>query len=42
MFVGQIPKSMNETQLTAMFEAYGRVHSINILRNKLTGLSKGR
>ncbi|XP_075153084.1 bruno 1 isoform X2 [Haematobia irritans] len=41
MFVGQVPKSMDEAQLRAMFEEYGPVHSINVLRDKATGISKG-
>lgn len=42
MFVGQIPKSMDEEQLRKMFEEYGRVHQINVLRDKVTGQSKGK
>lgn len=42
MFVGQIPRSMDEEQLRTMFEEYGRVHKINVLRDKVTGLSKGK
>lgn len=42
MFVGQVPRSMDEAQLKAMFEEFGRVHQINVLRDKVTGLSKGR
>lgn len=41
MFVGQVPKSMDEAQLRDMFEEYGPVHSINVLRDKATGISKG-
>lgn len=41
MFVGQVPKSMDEEQLREMFEEYGRVHSINVLRDKVNGVSKG-
>lgn len=41
MFVGQVPKSMDEEQLKRMFEEFGRVHSINVLRDKTTGTSKG-
>lgn len=41
MFVGQVPKSMDEEQLKRMFEEFGRVHSINVLRDKNTGTSKG-
>lgn len=42
MFVGQVPKSMDEDQLREMFEEFGRVHSINVLRDKVTGVSKGK
>uniref|UniRef100_A0A336M8U7 CSON012744 protein n=1 Tax=Culicoides sonorensis TaxID=179676 RepID=A0A336M8U7_CULSO len=41
MFVGQVPRSMDEAQLKEMFEEFGRVHTINVLRDKVTGLSKG-
>lgn len=41
MFVGQVPRSMDENDLRKMFEEYGRVHSINVLRDKGTGASKG-
>ena len=42
MFVGQIPRSMDENDLRKMFEEYGSVYQINVLRDKLTGQSKGR
>lgn len=42
MFVGQIPKTLDETQLKKMFEQFGRVHTINVLRDKVTGVSKGK
>lgn len=42
MFVGQVPRSMDEAQLKEMFEEFGRVHTINVLRDKVTGLSKGK
>ncbi|XP_054744725.1 CUGBP Elav-like family member 2 isoform X2 [Anastrepha obliqua] len=41
MFVGQIPKSWDEMQLRKMFEQYGRVHTLNILRDKVTSVSRG-
>lgn len=41
MFVGQIPKTMDERQLRHLFEEFGKVQSINVLRDKLTGISKG-
>lgn len=42
MFVGQVPRSMDEAQLKDMFEEFGRVHQINVLRDKSNGLSKGK
>ncbi|XP_071744894.1 CUGBP Elav-like family member 1 isoform X3 [Lepeophtheirus salmonis] len=41
MFVGQVPRSMNENDLKNMFEEFGPVHQINVLRDKVTGQSKG-
>ncbi|KAK9727399.1 RNA recognition motif [Popillia japonica] len=41
MFVGQVPRSMDEVDLKKMFEEFGRVHSINVLRDKVSGASKG-
>uniref|UniRef100_A0A182P7E4 RRM domain-containing protein n=1 Tax=Anopheles epiroticus TaxID=199890 RepID=A0A182P7E4_9DIPT len=41
MFVGQVPRSMDEQQLKEMFEEFGRVHQINVLRDKTSGQSKG-
>lgn len=41
MFVGQIPRTMDEDELKAMFEEYGPVFQLNILRDKVTGQSKG-
>nr|XP_014276487.1 CUGBP Elav-like family member 1 isoform X3 [Halyomorpha halys] len=41
MFVGQVPRSMDEADLTKMFSEFGRVHQINVLRDKVTGQSKG-
>lgn len=42
MFVGQVPRSMDENDLKQLFEEYGRVHSINVLRDKTSGISKGK
>lgn len=41
MFVGQVPRNMNENDLRGMFEEFGPVHQINVLRDKITGQSKG-
>lgn len=41
MFCGQIPRNMNELELREMFEQFGPVFQLNILRDKQTGESKG-
>uniref|UniRef100_A0A182NEI8 RRM domain-containing protein n=1 Tax=Anopheles dirus TaxID=7168 RepID=A0A182NEI8_9DIPT len=42
MFVGQVPRTMDEQQLKEMFEEFGRVHQINVLRDKTSGQSKAQ
>lgn len=42
MFVGQVPRSMDENDLTKMFEQYGPVFQLNVLRDKVSGQSKGK
>lgn len=42
MFVGQVPKELDENDLRIIFEEFGKVHQINVLRDKFTGNSKGR
>lgn len=41
LFIGQIPKSYNEEQLTAFLQPYGTIHDISILKNRMTNESKG-
>ena len=41
MFVGQIPRSMDENDLRKMFEEFGSIYQLNVLRDKMTSQSKG-
>lgn len=41
MFVGQIPKTWDEAKLRRLFEQFGRVHTLNVLRDKVTSISRG-
>ncbi len=41
LLVRNLPRTMNETELRAMFEAYGRVQYCNLIVDKETGGSKG-
>lgn len=42
MFVGQIPRHWTENDLKRLFEEYGAVHQISILRDKSTQQSRGK
>ena len=42
MFVGQVPRSMDEEDLRKMFEEFGPICQLNVLRDKVTGMSKGK
>ena len=41
MFCGQIPRTMSENQLRRLFECYGPIYKLSILRDKHSGQSKG-
>lgn len=41
MFVGQIPQSVDENELLPIFEQFGKVYELRVLRDKTTKRSKG-
>ncbi|CAN1354301.1 RNA-binding protein BRN1 [Linum perenne] len=41
LFVGQVPKHMNEAQLLAMFKEFAIVDEVNIIKDKTTRSSRG-
>ncbi|KAH7726375.1 Protein ETR-1 g [Aphelenchoides avenae] len=41
MFVGQIPRHWGESECRTLFEEFGPVHQLNVLRDKATNASKG-
>eukprot|EP00906_Rhabdomonas_costata_P029932 RCo042277 len=41
LFVGQIPSAADEQQVKAVFEAFGKVAEVYVMRDKATGISKG-
>lgn len=41
LFIGNLPFTMDEGQLTTLFGEYGKVESLNIVKDKFSGRSKG-
>lgn len=41
MFVGQIPRDWGEGECRKLFSTYGDIYSLNVLRDKTTGVSRG-
>ena len=41
LFVGQVSKSMSEDQLLPLFQEYGNIVELAVIRDKITGAHKG-
>ena len=41
LFIGQVPKSVEEADLRVVFEPYGRIHELVVLKDRTTGMHKG-
>lgn len=42
LFVGQIPKHMEEEDLRPVFEEFGEIFDLAVIRDKISGMHRGK